>query len=251
MVRGQGLRRAWSRVKGWVRGRPRTAGALLGLAGGLLMAGSAAMAPLLHDAPDYTKVFLVVPFGVGMLGLLSLGAPYEKHMLVLGISGMALLVLSNAGVGSAVLEWRGEHVQATVIEVKRQENPRTTPSYSCKVLDAEGRTDWVQGGGRCGRNSRPGDRYEILRDPDGLVPGSTEDPPIGFAVLLPVTGTLLLLASVSGALAMKRRVGDEGWKQDRKPDRKRDRKPSRKPSRTQDRKQPRDTAGAATGSRKA
>ncbi|MFE6976521.1 hypothetical protein [Streptomyces sp. NPDC057682] len=197
------------------------------------------MAPLLHDAPDYTKVFLAVPFGVGLLGLLSLGAPYEKHMLVLGISGMALLVLSNAGVGSAVLDWRGEHVQATVIEVKRQENPRSTTSYSCKVLDAEGRTDWVQDGGRCGRDSRPGDRYEILRDPDDLVPASTEDPPIGFAVLVPVTGTLLLLMSVSGALAMKRRIGDKEWKRDRKP------------SRKQDRKQPRDTAGAATWSRKA
>ncbi|MGW2655029.1 hypothetical protein ACWC1D_15440 [Streptomyces sp. NPDC001478] len=228
--------------------RPGTAGALLGLAGGLLMAGSAALAPLLHDVPDYAKVLLAVPFGVGLLGLFCLGAPYEKHMLVLGICGIALLILGNAGVGSAVLSWRGERVQATVTEVTRQENRRAgSVSYGCKVVDAEGRTDWVRDGGRCGRDSRPGDRYEILRDPDDLVPATTTDPPITFAVLVPVTGTLLLLMSVSGALAMKRRVGDGGWKQDRKRDRKRDRKPSR----TQDRSQPRDTTGAATASRKA
>ncbi|MGW2588934.1 hypothetical protein ACWCXC_01480 [Streptomyces sp. NPDC001515] len=232
--------------------RPGTAGALLGLAGGLLMAGSAALAPLLHDVPDYAKVLLVVPFGVGLLGLFCLGAPYEKHMLVLGICGIALLILGNAGVGSAVLSWRGERVQATVTEVTRQENRRAgSVSYGCKVVDAEGRTDWVRDGGRCGRDSRPGDRYEILRDPDDLVPATTTDPPITFAVLVPVTGTLLLLMSVSGALAMKRRVGDKEGKQGRKPDRKQERKQGRKPSRSQDRSEPRGTTGAATASRKA
>ncbi|TXS05637.1 hypothetical protein EAO73_05905 [Streptomyces sp. col6] len=80
-----------------------------------------------------------------------------------------VLIAVPYGFRSAVLDWRGEQVTATVVEVEHG-----PPAYSgnedhrCKV-EARGDTFWLRSTGGCDWSSRPGDRYEVLRDPHDLV----------------------------------------------------------------------------------
>lgn len=110
------------------------------------------------------------------------------------------LIAVPYGFRGAVLDWRGERVTATVVEVEHG-----PPAYSggedhrCTV-EARGDTFWLRSTGGCDWSSRPGDRYEVVRDPDDLVGATGPGQPIGLPVFVSgVAATLVLLAVLGPA----------------------------------------------------
>ncbi|MFJ3189246.1 hypothetical protein [Streptomyces halstedii] len=206
MATGRRLWTALSEPGSWTPRRPRPVGALLGLGGGLLVTGGGVLTDLLHNAPSLYLLSLGVPLAVVLLGLpLLLGVSRKRHLAGLLLLVVFLLVMVPYGFRSAVLDLRGEHVPATVTEVRQGRDGRTGgATYTCEVLDERGRSSWLRGSERCGREARPGDRYEILRDPEDLVGASTSDPLISFPVLVAYVCGALLLMAVIGAQAMDR-----------------------------------------------
>ncbi|WP_203631346.1 hypothetical protein [Streptomyces halstedii] len=206
MATGRRLWTALSEPGSWTPRRPRPVGALLGLGGGLLVTGGGVLTDLLHNASSPYLLSLGVPLAVVLLGLpLLLGVSRKRHLAGLLLLVVFLLVMVPYGFRSAVLDLRGEHVRATVTEVRQGRDGRTGgATYACEVLDERGRSSWLRGSERCGREARPGDRYEILRDPEDLVGASTSDPLISFPVLVAYVCGALLLMAVIGAQAMDR-----------------------------------------------
>jgi hypothetical protein len=201
---GRSLRAVSARYRAWNPRRPRLVGALLAVTGGVMITGAGVLITVLHNAPDVSLLGYVTLVLVSLGLLLFLGMPSEKRMLGLCLLWVLLLLLVPAGFRSAVLDWRGEHVRATITEVRREDVPRTGGvDYACKAV-AQGRVRWLRDSDRCGRDTRPGDRYEIVRDPDDLVGASTTDRSITFSILLPVTGAVLLLMAAIGAGCVRR-----------------------------------------------
>lgn len=190
----------------WTPRRPRLVGAIVGPGGALVITGSGVLIAVLHDAPDVTLVGPVVLCIAVLMGLvLLLGVHSPGRLVALILAEVFLLVMVPYGFRSAVLDWRGEHVRATVTTVRHETNARTGGvSYTCKVLDVHGRSSWLQDSGHCDAGTRPGDRYEILRDPADLVSASTSRPTISFPVLLAYTSAALLLMALIGAQMMTR-----------------------------------------------
>ncbi|MFI7011292.1 hypothetical protein [Streptomyces sp. NPDC050145] len=204
-ARGRRLERILTRRGSWTPPRPRLTGALLALAGGAMVTAAGVLAALLHNAPQASMVGYAALVMVSLMLLLTLGMPSEKRMLGLALLWVLLLLMVPNGFRSAVLDWRGEHVRATVTEVKQEDEPRTGGvDYQCKAETTQGRALWLRDSDQCGRDTRPGDRYEIVRDPDDLVGASTSTQPISFTALVPgIGGTLLLMAAI-GARSVSR-----------------------------------------------
>ncbi|MFE1369439.1 hypothetical protein ACFW84_35090 [Streptomyces anulatus] len=59
-------------------------------------------------------------------------------------------------------------------------------------------------GGPCDQYSRPGDRFEVLRDPGDLVRVSDPEPLISFSFLVPCVGGALLVMAAAGSRSLKR-----------------------------------------------
>ncbi|WLQ33482.1 hypothetical protein P8A18_08455 [Streptomyces castrisilvae] len=186
----------------WSPRRPRLVGAILALSGGVAITGCGVLGAIMHDGPWFVTVGYAVVVTGNILGLIALCIPSWKHAVALMVPCLFLLAMVPYGFRSAVLDWRGEQVRATVTEVKQRRTPRVGGvDYGCKV-ETPGRSSWLWGSEQCGRNTRPGDRYEILRDPHDLVAVSTSSRPIGFPVLVAGTGAALLLMSAAGAWTM-------------------------------------------------
>lgn len=193
----------------WVPRRPRSTGALLGLACAAVIIGSGVLLDVAHDLPDLVMAGPVVLCVAVFLALpLILGVPSPGRLAGLLVLGIFLLVTVPYGFRSAILDWRGEHEQATVTAVKSETSAQTgRVSYTCKVRDAQGRSSTLQDSKQCRFDTRPGDRYDILRDPADLVGAMTSDPPISFPVLLAYTGGAALLMSVLGAQTLAMSAG--------------------------------------------
>ncbi|WP_057665598.1 hypothetical protein [Streptomyces anulatus] len=183
---------------------PRLTGALLGLGGGVLAAGVGVLAAVPRDLPGYYALGYVLLVSALAVGLMKLGLPSEKRALALWLPGALLIFGTPYGVKSAVLDWRGEQVPVTVTEVERGPGSyHSGETYHCKV-EAGGESFWVKGSDQCDQYSRPGDRFEVLRDPEGLVSVSDPDPLIGFSFLVPCVGGALLVMTVAGYRGLKR-----------------------------------------------
>ncbi|MFE1954093.1 hypothetical protein ACFW9D_26920 [Streptomyces sp. NPDC059524] len=170
-----------------------------------MITAAGVLAALLHDAPQVSMTGYAALVLASLVLLLVLGMPSEKRMVGLGLLWILLALMVPNGFRSAVLDWRGEHIRATVTEVRQQDVPRTGGiDYDCKAETTQGRVLWLRDSDRCGRDTRPGDRYDIVRDPENLVGASTSAQPITFSVLVPgVCGALLLMA-VIGARSVSR-----------------------------------------------
>ncbi|MFF2654157.1 hypothetical protein [Streptomyces sp. NPDC058045] len=195
----------------WAPRRPRLAGALTGLTGAGVLIGSGVLIAVGHHL---NELVLVGPVLLGVVVLLwlplILGTDSPGHLMALLLLGIFLLVMVPYGFRSAVLDWRGEHIRSTVVAVERSTSSRTGgDSYTCKLRDAQGRSSTLQAD-KCGSDSRPGDRYEILRDPGDLVGALSSDPPISFPVLLGSTGGAALLMAAVGAWTMSQSAGTAG-----------------------------------------
>lgn len=203
-MRVRRLRRTWSKPRSWASRRPRLTGALLGLSGGVLAAGGGVLVAVLRDVPSYYALGYVLFVFTLAIGLMKLGLPSEKRALALWLPGALLIFGTPYGVKSAVLDWRGEQVPVTVTEVERGSGSyRSGETYRCKV-EAGGESFWVTGSDQCDQYSRPGDRFEVLRDPEDLVSVSDPDPLIGFSFLVPCVGGALLVMTVAGSRGLKR-----------------------------------------------
>ncbi|MFI1097803.1 hypothetical protein [Streptomyces sp. NPDC020917] len=159
-----------------------------------------------HNLPALVTAGPFLLCAAVLLGLpLILGVPSPARLAGLLVLGIFLLVMVPYGFRSAILDWRGEHEQATVTAVKSSTSAQTgRVSYTCKVRDAQGRSSTLQGSKQCRSDTRPGDRYEILRDPADLVGAMTSDPPISFAVLLAYSCGAALLMSLLAAQSLAR-----------------------------------------------
>lgn len=179
-------------------------GALLGLGGGVLAAGGGVLVAVPRDVPNYYVVVYVLLVFALAVGLMKLGLPSEKYALALWLPGALLIFWTPYGFQSAVLDWRGEQVPVTVTEVERGSGSyHGGETHRCKV-EAGGEPFWFGEGDQCDRHSRPGDRFEILRDPGNLVGASDPDPLIGFWFLVPCVGGALVVMTVAGSRSLKR-----------------------------------------------
>ncbi|WUS98597.1 hypothetical protein OHA46_18820 [Streptomyces sp. NBC_00708] len=170
---------------------------------GGVVAGAGVGAAVLHNAPDFFMLGYAAVLAVGLAVLVMLGIPSVARAM-----GMVLLwgvlIAVPYGFRGAVLDWRGEQVTATAVEVEHG-----PPAYSggedhrCKV-EAHGDTFWLKSTGGCDWSSRPGDRYEVLRDPHELVGATAPGPPVGFRVLVPAVAGVLVLLGVVGARSLSR-----------------------------------------------
>ncbi|MYY06524.1 MULTISPECIES: hypothetical protein [unclassified Streptomyces] len=187
----------------WSPRRPRLVGAILALGSGVAITGCGVLGAVMHDGPWFVTVGYAVVVTGNILGLIALCIPSWKHAVALMVPCLFLLAMVPYGFRSAVLDWRGEQVRATVTEVKQRRTARVGGvDYGCKV-ETPGRSFWFWDNEPCGRNTRPGDRFEILRDPHDLVAAaSTSSRPIGFPVLVAGAGAALLLMSAVGAWTM-------------------------------------------------
>ncbi|MCG7524846.1 hypothetical protein MHW47_10400 [Streptomyces sp. OfavH-34-F] len=204
-----GWRRFWKALSDsdeWTPRRPLLSGALLAFGCGVLLIGDGVLWALAHDEPKYVQIWCWVAFFGGVLGLTRLAFPQTRYVVPLLLLGVFLVVAVPAGFRSAVLDLRGEYVTVTVTEVIHE-----GPSYAvsqlhrCEVEAADG-TFWVRSDdAKCGAATRPGDRFEVLRDPGDLVGATTElSIPIPFTLLVPVVGGVLLLVTVLGARGLNR-----------------------------------------------
>ncbi|MGC4949273.1 hypothetical protein ACLQ2N_24135 [Streptomyces sp. DT224] len=196
------------RVRGAFRAPrwPRGVGALLGLGAGVAAAGSGVAYEVAHSAPAYYQLgCLVVSIGA-VVGLAALGLHSMARFMALLVLGALLAIGVPYAFRSAVLDARGEWVTATVIEVRHPHATYTSSdNHNCE-LEARGDTFWVQNLGGCGPATRPGDRFEVLRDPEDLVGVAGGHAPITFPVLIPSVGVVLLLLTALGARGMRLRV---------------------------------------------
>ncbi|MGQ4716125.1 hypothetical protein ACUN22_20840 [Streptomyces anulatus] len=161
------------------------------------------MAVLHGTASYFSLVYVLIDLALAV-GLLKLGFPSEKRALALWVPCALLIFWTPYGVRSAVLDWRGEQVPVTVTEVERgSRSYHGGETYHCKV-EAGGDSFWVKGSDQCDQYSRPGDRFEVLRDPGDLVRVSDPDPLIGFWLLVPCVGGALVVMTVAGSHSLKR-----------------------------------------------
>ncbi|MER6698964.1 hypothetical protein ABT289_17510 [Streptomyces fimicarius] len=161
------------------------------------------MAVLHGTAIYFALVYVLIDLAL-TVGLWKLGMPSEKRTLALWVPCALLVFGTPYGVKSAVLDWRGEQVPVTVTEVERGSGSyHGGETYRCKV-ESGGESFWVTGSDQCDRYSRPGDRFEVLRDPEGLVGMSDPDPLIGFWFLVPCVGGALVVMTVAGARSLER-----------------------------------------------
>ncbi|NED11536.1 hypothetical protein G3I33_08530 [Streptomyces sp. SID9124] len=141
---------------------------------------------------------------VGLAVLVTLGIPSVARVLGMAVL-WGVLIAVPYGFRSAVLDWRGERVTATVVEVRHG-----PPAYSgneehrCKV-EARGDTFWLRSTGGCDWSSRPGDRYEVLHDPGDLVGATGPGQPIGMPAFVSGVAGVLVLLAVLGARSLRRK----------------------------------------------
>ncbi|MGW1180570.1 hypothetical protein ACWD7Y_00025 [Streptomyces drozdowiczii] len=179
-------------------------GAGIAVGAGLVVAGAGVGAAVLHDAPDFYMLGYAAVLAAGLAVLVMLGIPSVARVMGMAVL-WGVLIAVPYGFRSAVLDWRGEQVTATVVEVEHG-----PPAYSgnedhrCKV-EARGDVFWLKSTGGCDWASRPGDRYEVLRDPHDLVGATAPGPPIGFRVLVPAVAAVLVLLGVAGARSLSRK----------------------------------------------
>lgn len=196
------------RVRGAFRAPrwPRAVGAVLGLGAGAAAAGAGVAYEVAHSAPAYYQVGCLA-VGVGaVVGLGWLGLHSSARFTALLVLGVILAIGAPNGFRSAVLEARGEWVTATVVEVRRPHSTYTSSDNDNCKLAVRGDTFWVQNLGGCGPATRPGDRFEVLRDPEDLVNVASGHTPITFPVLIPGVGVVLLLLAALGARGMRLRA---------------------------------------------
>lgn len=188
--------------------RPRALGAVLGLGAGVAIAGAGVGYDVAHSAPFYYGLgCFLVDFGA-IAVLVTLGIPSVARAVSSLLIGILLAIGVQNGFRSAVLDSRGEWVTATVIEVRHPHSTYTSSdNHNCK-LEVQGDTFWVQNLGECGPATRPGDRFEVLHDPEDLVGVASGHPPITFAILIPGTAAALLLLTVLGARGLRVRTAE-------------------------------------------
>lgn len=201
------LRKAWRAADTWVPRRPRTAGALLASAAGAVVVGLGVLGDLLYRLPGYTYgIGYAVVLLATLACLVKIGVPSAGRLLALGLLWCFLAVAVPYGFRGAVLDWRGDRVTVTVTEAwKEGESWNVNDDYRCTV-EAEGRTFPLKGDAKCDRDTRPGDRFEVLRDPGDLVAPSSSAPRAGFPLLASCTAGALLLMGAVGARSLSRRA---------------------------------------------
>ncbi|PZT75991.1 MULTISPECIES: hypothetical protein [unclassified Streptomyces] len=190
----------------WTPRRPLLSGALAALGCGLLLTGAGVMAVFAHGVPGYVQILYLVPVLGGMFGVLRLGIPEVRYALPMLVLAVLLIATVPAGFRSAILDLRGEHVQVTVTEVVHEGGRSYASSnqyHRCKVEAVDGPL-WVKSDdSKCGAATRPGDRFQILRDPGNLVSASTDDStPVSFTLLVPAVAGALLLLTILGARSL-------------------------------------------------
>lgn len=197
-----------ARVRGVFRAPrwPRALGAVCGFGAGVALTGAGVGYDLLHNGPlYYAPGYLVVLFG-SLAVLVALGIPSVARVVSLFLLAMVLVIGVPYGFRSAVLDLRGERVLATVVEVKHGHPTYTGSDNDACRLEARGDTFWVKGLRKCGPATRPGDRFEVLRDPEDLVAAFGGHKPVTFPILIPAVAVVVLLLTVLGARGLRLRA---------------------------------------------